>query len=92
LLFDFVSTLIQAFHLISIASQSESSVLCITNTRIMMSLFNKMAILVLLFTGVYHAQAQRMIFEEWKNLTTSGKLPSECKLMRSNNNLDLRQV
>jgi hypothetical protein len=32
---------------------------------------------------------QKISYDEWKNLTTSGKLPKECKLQRSNNNLDL---
>lgn len=35
------------------------------------------------------ANAQKINFSEWKNLTTSGKLPPQCKLMHSNNNLDL---
>ena len=55
----------------------------------MRSFFEKMAILVLLLTSVNHVQAQKMKFGEWQNLTTSGKLPPECKLMHSNNNLDL---
>jgi len=33
--------------------------------------------------------AQTITFDDWKNLTTSGKLPPECELQRSNNNLDL---
>ena len=33
--------------------------------------------------------AQKVTYDDWKNLTTSGKLPPECKIQRSNNNLDL---
>jgi hypothetical protein len=33
--------------------------------------------------------AQKVKFDDWKNLTTSGKLPAQCHLQRSNNNLDL---
>jgi len=33
--------------------------------------------------------AQKVTYDEWQNLTTSGKLPPECKLQHSNNNLDL---
>jgi hypothetical protein len=43
-------------------------------------------ILLLCTTGLF---AQKVTYDEWKNLTTSGKLPPECKLQRSNNNLDL---
>jgi hypothetical protein len=43
---------------------------------------------VLLVFG-FSTYAQKVSFSEWKNLTTSGKLPAECKLMHSNNNLDL---
>jgi len=33
--------------------------------------------------------SQTIKFDEWKNLTTSGKLPAQCKIQHSNNNLDL---
>ncbi len=33
--------------------------------------------------------AQSVKYDEWKNLTTSGKLPAQCKIQHSNNNLDL---
>jgi hypothetical protein len=33
--------------------------------------------------------AQAVKFDDWKNLTSSGKLPPECVIQRSNNNLDL---
>lgn len=33
--------------------------------------------------------SQTVKFDEWKNLTTSGKLPAQCKIQHSNNNLDL---
>lgn len=33
--------------------------------------------------------SQSVKYDEWKNLTTSGKLPAECKIQHSNNNLDL---
>jgi hypothetical protein len=33
--------------------------------------------------------AQQVKFDEWKNLTTSGKLPPQCKIQHSNNNLDV---
>lgn len=35
--------------------------------------------------------AQQVQFDEWKNLTTSGKLSSQIKIQHSNNNLDLVQ-
>lgn len=35
--------------------------------------------------------AQHVQFDEWKNLTTSGKLSSQIKIQHSNNNLDLVQ-
>lgn len=33
--------------------------------------------------------AQQVKYDEWQNLTTSGKLPAQCKIQHSNNNLDL---
>ena len=33
--------------------------------------------------------SQQVKFDEWENLTTSGKLPKQCKIQHSNNNLDL---
>ncbi|MES2619771.1 MAG: hypothetical protein V4615_02890 [Bacteroidota bacterium] len=33
--------------------------------------------------------AQKVQFDEWQNLTTSGKLPAQVKIQHSNNNLDL---
>ena len=46
-----------------------------------------LAILLLLCSaGLF---AQTVTYDDWQNLTTSGKLPKECVLQRSNNNLDL---
>ena len=42
-----------------------------------------------LIISCFGARSQKLKFGEWKNLTTSGKLPAQCKLMHSNNNLDL---
>ncbi|HLP21652.1 MAG TPA: hypothetical protein VK174_15170, partial [Chitinophagales bacterium] len=33
--------------------------------------------------------AQQVKYDEWQNLTTSGKLPAQCQIQHSNNNLDL---
>ncbi len=33
--------------------------------------------------------SQQIKFDEWQNLTTSGKLPAKCIIQHSNNNLDL---
>ncbi|HLP49677.1 MAG TPA: hypothetical protein VK154_02275 [Chitinophagales bacterium] len=33
--------------------------------------------------------SQQVKYDEWQNLTTSGKLPAQCKIQHSNNNLDL---
>lgn len=49
----------------------------------------KILLALLLFTGIITLPAQRVVFSEWRNLTTSGKLPRECRLMHSNNNLDI---
>lgn len=38
---------------------------------------------------VFVLSAQQIKFDDWKNLTTSGKLPAQLKLQHSNNNLDL---
>lgn len=45
--------------------------------------------LLFLLSSCLALSAQKLKFSEWKNLTTSGKLPKECHLMHSNNNLDL---
>lgn len=36
-----------------------------------------------------NANAQNIKYDEWQNLTTSGSLPTQCKVQHSNNNLDL---
>lgn len=41
---------------------------------------------LLLLTSLH---AQEIKFDEWKNFTTSGKIPPQCKIQKSNNNLDL---
>jgi len=46
-------------------------------------------LLLLLVTSAYSLFAQNVTYDEWQNLTTSGKLPAECKIQHSNNNLDL---
>jgi hypothetical protein len=45
-------------------------------------------VLIFLLPGIL-LNCQSVQFDEWKNLTTSGKLPPLCKIQRSNNNLDL---
>ncbi len=47
---------------------------------------------LLLFAALFAVHtgfAQKVKFDDWKNLTTSGQLPKECLLQHSNNNLDL---
>ena len=46
-------------------------------------------ITILLSALAFIVSAQQIKFDEWQNLTTSGKLPAQCKLQHSNNNLDL---
>lgn len=55
----------------------------------MMNILNRWATLSLLLLSSVFLFSQKVSYDEWKNLTTSGKLPKECKLQRSNNNLDL---
>ena len=45
--------------------------------------------IVLFLISSLFAHSQKIKFGEWENLTKSGKLPPQCKLMHSNNNLDL---
>lgn len=45
----------------------------------------------LLWTNCYVANSQTIKTSEWFNLTTSGKLPPQCKIQKSNNNLDVVQ-
>jgi hypothetical protein len=45
--------------------------------------------LFLFFLSALAIQAQQIKFDDWKNLTTSGKLPPQCIIQKSNNNLDL---
>lgn len=33
--------------------------------------------------------SQQVKYDNWQNLTTSGKLPAQCKIQHSNNNLDI---
>jgi hypothetical protein len=51
-----------------------------------MSKFLLFSLFIIHFTLTY---AQTFKTTEWINLTTSGRLPVECKLRNSNNNLDL---
>ena len=46
-------------------------------------------ITILLSALAFIVSAQQIKFDEWQNLTTSGKLPAQCKIQHSNNNLDL---
>ncbi|MFN8287550.1 MAG: hypothetical protein U0V74_12385 [Chitinophagales bacterium] len=46
----------------------------------------KVLILLLISSPLF---SQEVKYDEWKNLTTSGKLPHECKIQHSNNNLDI---
>ena len=46
-------------------------------------------ITILFFFQTITGFSQQVKFDEWKNLTTSGKLPAQCKIQHSNNNLDL---
>ncbi len=46
-------------------------------------------ITILLTLLVLPAFAQTVKYDDWQNLTTSGKLPAQCKIQHSNNNLDL---
>jgi len=49
-------------------------------------------IVSLFFSALFlTVSAQQIKYDEWKNLTTSGKLPAQCKIQKSNNNLDLVQ-
>lgn len=46
------------------------------------------------FTGltlilILNGYSQCVSFDDWKNLTTSGKLPPQCEIQHSNNNLDV---
>ena len=54
----------------------------------MRNIFNY-CVVFLMLSGSNCLVAQKITYDDWKNLTTSGKLPPECKLQRSNNNLDL---
>ncbi|MDB5283897.1 MAG: hypothetical protein JWO06_2972 [Bacteroidota bacterium] len=46
-------------------------------------------LLVITISAAGYSFAQNVKFDEWKNITTSGKLPPQCKIQRSNNNLDV---
>lgn len=46
-------------------------------------------LLFLSTTITLFTSAQHIKYDEWQNLTTSGKLPEQCKIQHSNNNLDL---
>ena len=54
-----------------------------------MNILNRHFLFLLWMLCCTAATAQNVTYDDWKNLTTSGKLPLECKLQRSNNNLDL---
>ena len=45
-------------------------------------------VLALLLSTVL-SYGQKVEYTEWKNITTSGKLPPQCKIQKSNNNLDV---
>jgi len=51
-------------------------------------MFRKLITIILCFQTIIGV-SQQIKFDEWQNLTTSGKLPSQCKIQHSNNNLDL---
>ncbi|HWB65025.1 MAG TPA: hypothetical protein VG603_16015 [Chitinophagales bacterium] len=56
----------------------------------MKNILNKTPFLLpALLLWAFAANAQHVKFDDWKNLTTSGKLPPECHIQRSNNNLDV---
>ena len=55
----------------------------------MRNIFSRCAVFLMLLMSSACLFAQKITYDEWKNLTTSGKLPPECILQRSNNNLDL---
>lgn len=55
----------------------------------MINILNRSLVIALLLSVTAFSYAQKVTYDDWKNLTTSGKLPAECKLQRSNNNLDL---
>src|ERR1019366_10113132 len=56
----------------------------------MNKIFIKAAALFLItINATGYASAQNVKFDEWQNLTTSGKLPPQCKIQHSNNNLDI---
>src|SRR3954470_11826665 len=42
-----------------------------------------------ILSSSHYLLAQQVQFDEWKNITTSGKLPPQVKIQHSNNNLDL---
>ena len=46
-------------------------------------------IALMLACSSLHLFSQQVKYDEWKNLTTSGKLPAACKIQHSNNNLDI---
>ena len=56
----------------------------------MNKIFVKAAFLLLItIIATGYSFAQNVKFDDWQNLTTSGKLPPQCKIQRSNNNLDI---
>jgi hypothetical protein len=55
----------------------------------MRNIFKAPCVFLMLLLSNTALVSQKVTYDEWKNLTTSGKLPPECKLQRSNNNLDL---
>ena len=55
----------------------------------MVNILTRYSVFVILLLGSLTLFAQKVTYDDWQNLTTSGKLPPECKLQRSNNNLDL---
>ncbi|MCS7073528.1 MAG: hypothetical protein NZ108_03585 [Bacteroidia bacterium] len=50
---------------------------------------NKIALCFLFSFIINFADAQTISVREWRNLTTSGRLPKQIQVKRSNNNLDL---
>ena len=66
-----------------------SAMLCITIYAAEYFCMMRKLITLVFWFQIFSALAQPVKFDEWKNLTTSGKLPVQCEIQKSNNNLDL---
>jgi hypothetical protein len=47
----------------------------------------KILVITVLLLAAFWGNAQQIKFDEWKNLTTSGKLPAECEIQHSQQKL-----